>query len=519
MMNLRTDGERPRAVAKAGSGTMEKLGGWEKGCVVFLLCIATAIASPAQTLTTIHTFENTDGNLPEVMIEASNGSLYGLTGEGGTDLTLCGGFGCGTIFKITPGGMFTSLVSLDGTDGSAPYGPMVQAANGELYGALQGGGSDLTLCGGFGCGTVFKITLAGTLTTLYNFCSQSNCADGSSPLSGLVQAANGDFYGTTFAGGANCVANGGCGTVFKITPSGTLTTLYSFCSQTNCTDGSYPLNGLVQATKGNFYGTTYAGGASCIADGGCGTVFKITAGGTLTTLHSFDGADGSEPRRLIQASNADFYGDTILGGGSSSCTNGCGTIFRITPTGTFAALHRFNDTDGGNPLLGLQATDGNFYGTTHVGGAYNNGTIFKITPGGRLSTLYNFCALTGCPDGSSPVGLIQDTSGMFYGSTELGGTSTACTGGCGTIFSLSTGLKPFVETQPTSGKVGADVRILGTNLTGATSVTFNGTTATIISNSSSEIKTSVPTGATTGTVKVTTLSGMLKSNVEFRVTP
>jgi uncharacterized repeat protein (TIGR03803 family) len=487
-------------------------------CALLLMCVTTAIASPAQTLTTLHTFDNTDGALPESYLQATNGSLYGITAAGG-DTVDCSG-GCGTIFKITPSGKFTSLLSLDGSDGNGPYGGLVQAANGELYGAIQDGGTNLTLCGGYGCGTVFKITPAGTLTTLYYFCSQTNCTDGSVPLTNLIQATDGGFYGTTYSGGVNCVANGGCGTVFKITSTGTLTTLYSFCSQSGCTDGDYPLAGLVQAPNGNFYGTTASGGISSACSGGCGTIFKITPSGTLTTLHSFDGTDGSEPRWLIQATNGDFYGATILGGTGTACTSGCGTLFRITPSGTLITLHSFDSTDGAKPLLALQAPNGNFYGTTHLGGASTActdgcGTIFKITSSGRLTTLYSFSGA----DGSSPVGLIQDTNGRFYGSTESGGSSTACTGGCGTVFMLRAGLGPFVETQTTSGKVGAAVKILGTDLTGATSVAFNGTTATFTVVSATEITATVPTGAATGFVTVTTPSGVLTSNRQFQVEP
>jgi len=313
---------------------------------------------------------------------------------------------------------------------------------------------------------VFKITGSGKLTTLYSFCSQGvypYCTDGANPDAGLVQATNGDFYGTT-SGGNNLYGNDG--TVFKISPSGTLTTLYSFCSQgvfPTCTDGAYPAAGLIQATDGDFYGTTVVGGAS-----GYGTVFKISPSGTLTTLYSFC-AEG-EP----------------------------------------------NCTDGATPYAGLvQATDGDFYGTTYGGGAYDDGTVFQITTSGALTTLYSFCAQSGCTDGANPdAGLAQATNGDFYGTTEYGGTNSL-----GTVFSLSVGLGPFVETLPTSSKVGAAVQILGTDLTGATSVTFNGTAAAFKVASPTLIKTTVPGGATTGTVQVVTPSGTLSSNLPFRVKP
>jgi uncharacterized repeat protein (TIGR03803 family) len=270
----------------------------------------------------------------------------------------------------------------------------------------------------------------------------------------LVQGINGDFYGTTSYGGASKACKHGCGTVFKMTPSGTLTTLHNF----NSTNGADPMAGLVQGTDGNFYGTSYAGGAKgiCPDPTGCGTVFKMTPSGTLTTLHSFAGSDGAYP---------------------------------------YAGL--------------VQATDGNFYGTTFGGGSCG-GTIFTITPGGTLTTLYTFTCGT---DGWYPNGgLVQGTDGAFYGTT-----SEADPVG-GTVFSVSVGLGPFVRAQPTSGKVGTAVEILGTNLTGATSVTFNGAAATFTVNSSgAAISTTVPTGATTGTVQVVTPDGTLSSNVAFRV--
>ena|SRR5579863_7632481 len=201
-----------------------------------------------------------------------------------------------------------------------------------------------------------------------------------------------------------------------------------------------------------------------------------------------------------------------------SCTGGCGTVFKITPSGTLTALHSFAGypTDGSEPLAGLvQATDGNLYGTTYSGGPNDEGTVFEITPTGGLTTLYAFCPQSGCADGSNPLAaLVQDTNGTLYGTTLLGGAN-----GDGTLFSLSVGLGPFVEMQPISGKVGAAVKILGTNLTGATSVSFNGTAATFTVVSSSFIKTTVPAGATTGTVQVVTPSGTLLSNVPFRVLP
>jgi uncharacterized repeat protein (TIGR03803 family) len=334
----------------------------------------------------------------------------------------------------------------------------------------------------------------------------------------VIEATGGNFYGTTSTGGVN-----GYGTVFKIASPGKLTTLYSFCSQANCVDGASPYAGLIQSTDGNFYGTTLYGGANNSACGPyfCGTVFKITPAGHLTTLYSF-GLEGTGPNGLVQAANRNFYGTTATGG-----NNSWGTVFEITPQGQLTTLYNFcsqtNCTDGAEPFAGLiQATDGNFYGTTYYGGtnpsACNGmwcGTVFKITTAGKLTTLHSFDAKDG---GQPSAALAQATNGNFYGETTVGGDLTCnAPSGCGDIFSLSVGLGPFVETQPTSGKVGNAVIILGNNLKGVNRVTFNGTAAKFKVISSTEIKTTVPSGATTGFVTVTTSKKTLKSNVVFRV--
>ena len=466
---------------------------WGKGAYALLLAlVATAIALPAQTFTNLHSFDGADGYQPvRGLVQATNGNLYGTTNLGGANSS-------GTVFKITPSGTLTTLHSFCSqsgcTDGGAPSTTLIQATNGDLYGTTYNGGANSS-------GTIFKITPSGTLTTLHSF----DETDGYGPVEGVVQATNSELYGTMYSGGANS-----SGTVFKITPSGTLTTIYSFCSQSGCTDGSQPSRGegMVEATNGALYGITEAGGAY-----GSGTIFKITPSGTLTTLHSFDGTDGQSPEGgLVQATNGNLYGTTSGGGANSS-----GTIFKITPSGTLTTLHSFDGTDGLSPKAALiQATNGNLYGTTSGGGANSSGTIFKITPSGTLTTLHSFCSRSDCTDGSNPyfAGLVQETNGTLYGMTYGGGAN-----GDGAVFSLSVGLGLFVELQTTYGKVGAAVKILGTNLTGASSVTFNSTAATFTVVSGSEITTTVPAGATTGTVKVVAPSGTLSSNVTFRVTP
>ena len=500
-----------------------KVGKGKQTYAALPLCAATAVALSAQTFTTLHTFDVADGAQPIAGLAlGTDGNLYGTTLLGGTD-------GAGTVFKITPGGALTTLydfcalvnINSTCTDGAGSYARLVQATDGNFYGTTWDGGANA--CPPYnGCGTVFKITPSGTLTALYPFCSQSGCTDGAQPVAGIIQAADGNFYGTTSDGGANdcsetVLSQPGCGTVFKMTPSGTLTTLYSFCSQVVggiCADGVEP-NGLIQATDGNFYGTTQFGGdvASCYLHdgGGCGTVFKITPNGTLTTLYSFcsqiapHGActDGAAPSAgLVQATDGNFYGTTVGGGANG----GYGTVFKITPSGTLTTLYSFCSqiapdgecADGEYPYAALvQATDGDFYGTTWQAGANTSssvvfqggGTIFKITPGGTLTTLYSFCSQSSCTDGAGPyAGLVQATNGAFYGTAEFGGASDACNTyvnyppGCGTVFSLSLGLGPSLPAVNVGGVLnsgsytaqgvapGSIVSIFGTNLAASTAV-------------------------------------------------
>jgi len=286
---------------------------------------------------------------------------------------------------------FTSLVSFDGTDGDIPTAGLVQAANGDLYGTTQFGGSGDCYSG---CGTVFKMMPNGALTTIYNFCAQQECPEGFQPVATLTLGKDGNLYGTTSSGGANECTLGDCGSIFKVTPNGALTVLYSFCSTINnltCVDGAHPAGALVQATDGSFYGTTYYGGhsnPSCALEHSCGTIFKITPDGTFTTLYSFAGKDGANPSsQLIQGADGNFYGTASGGGDFVRCVYGCGTIFRITPAGI-------------------------------------------------LTTLYSFCSLPKCADGYEPTGgLVPGPDGKFYGTTQQGG-GQHCLNGCGTIFTV-----------------------------------------------------------------------------------
>jgi len=477
-------------------------------CMPLLFCVALAIAAPAQTLTNLVSLDGTNGANPNdgSLVQGTDGDFYGTTAYGGA-------YNKGTVFKITTDGTLTTLYSFcsqaNCTDGANPWVGLVQGTDGSFYGTTLNGGSGI----GIGSGTVFRVTPVGKLTILHRFCgADKECSDGASPVAGLVEGVDGNFYGTTAAGGGYYDN----GTVFKIAPCGTLTTLHYFGNGTN----GYLPSGLMLAATGNFYGTTYLGGAGPYGNGG--TVFEITPQGKYTTTYRFCSQpncdDGSGPLGgLIQAPNGSFYGTTYD-------FKGYGTIFELTNNGTLTNLYTFctqrNCTDGSQPAAGVvRATDGNFYGTTVLGGTtrcFNNetcGTIFELTPDGTLTTLHNFCSETACGDGAWPyAGLVQGTDGNFYGETYYGGTTNN-----GTIFKLSTGLKPFVKTLPTFGEVGAKVIVFGNNLTGASSVTFNGTPATFTVESDTAIKAEVPFGAITGIVQVVTPGGTLTSNIRFQV--
>jgi uncharacterized repeat protein (TIGR03803 family) len=468
--------------------------------IALLVLASTAIAGFGQeTYKIVYTFP---GSTPYAdVIQGLDGNLYGTTTSGGAN-------GEGTVYKLTPSGTLTTIYSFcslaNCADGAEPETPLVLGTDGNFYGTTVSGGTGTTYCG-LGCGTVFMLTPNGLLTTLHDFCSEAPCDDGSQPAAGLVQGADGNFYGTT-------PENGGTnrqGTVYRISTTGTLTTLYAFCAQNNCADGETPRSALIQGTNGQFYGTTEGGGAN-----GYGEIFEITRTGTLTILHSFDDTDGSEPfSPLLQANNGNFYGMTQFGG-TNTCSLGylCGTLYEMKPSGSLTTLVDFDSTNGSNPVGGfVQGGDGNLYGVTGAGGTNGGGTIFRITPSGTLTTLHNFCA-SGCTDGFDPFfGIYQATNGLFYGIAGSG------QGGDSMAFSFSNDLKRFVDTLPTSGKVGTKVTILGNDLTGSTAVSFNGTTATFTVVSGTEITTTVPTGATTGIVEVKTPSGVVSTTVKFRV--
>jgi uncharacterized repeat protein (TIGR03803 family) len=477
---------------------MRPFSDWKAFSAFSALLFASVNFSSAQTFTSLASFNNKNGSYPQApLVQGFDGNLYGTTDDGGLRKS-------GTIFKVSLSGALSTVhyfcSRTNCSDGQVPESGLVLGTTGNLFGVTSSGGTGCSYCG-----TVFMVTPPGTLFTLHAF----DGSDGLNPL-GLLQSDKGNFYGITSAGGP-----GSGGTIFEMTPNGTLTTLYSF------EDFDYPVAGLVQGADDNFYGTTitYAAGAD-------GSVFQMTPAGIVTTLHTFSGMDGSWPvASLVQGPNGNFYGTTAQGGPESSvCVEtGCGTVFEITTTGQLNTLHFFSGPDGLSPNGALVlGTDGNFYGTTSQGGPDNPkcqfgcGTIFQITPDGTFKTLHNFSGA----DGEYPyIGLVQASDGNFYGTTYVGGTSKACPSGCGTVFQLSMGLSPFVTSVPSYGWWGRRVKILGANLTGATQVTFNGKPATFTVVSPTEILTNVPQCATPGKIQVVTPGGTFTSNVDFHAVP
>lgn len=355
------------------------------------------------------------------MIQGSDGNLYGTTAWGGANSE-------GTVFKLTPKGKYTVLYSFcsqskcaDGANG----GWLTEGSDGNFYGQTNLGGNANQ-------GTIYKITPSGQFTSLYSFCSQTNCTDGAQPWSQLLETSDGTFYGTTIQGGAN-----NHGTIFKFVPGSSPTVVYSFCAQSGCSDGSGPFVGLTLANDGNFYGVTAEGGndaTTCpIKSYGCGTVFRMTPGGTLTTVYTFctqtGCPDGQIPQgQLIQAKDGDLYGTTD-GGGSSYDQ---GTVFKISLQGKLTTLHDFCSTgvctDGALPYAGvIQGKDGDFYGTTGIGA-----NIYRITSKGKIANVWVLGGITGIE-----AAVVQASNGKLYGGTMNGGSQN-CKNGCGSIFSAST---------------------------------------------------------------------------------
>ncbi|HEY5042822.1 MAG TPA: choice-of-anchor tandem repeat GloVer-containing protein, partial [Verrucomicrobiae bacterium] len=363
------------------------------------------------TLTPLAAFNNatTGANPYDPPVLGADGNLYGVLPYGGTN-------GAGVIFQVGTNGTQATFYNFSNWDGSLPVAQLLFGKDGTLYGMAGKGGTN-------GDGTIFEITTNGTFALLYTFGTMTNALgyalDGSFPIAGLIQARDGNFYGTTYSGGISNV-----GTVFQFATNGTLTTLHSFTGNGVNHDGAYPYTApLVEGADGVFYGTTTAGGTN-----NDGTIFQVNADGTFTNLFEFNNTDGLNPYAgLCFGPDGKLYGTTSAGG-----TNHLGTVFQITTNGVLTTLYQFIGLDGAYPYGGLVTRpDSILFGTTYGGGVPNFGTVFQLTTNGQLTTIYSF---TNGNDGANPfAGVIRDANGNLYGTALYAGDQ----GGYGTVYRLS----------------------------------------------------------------------------------
>jgi len=457
------------------------------------------LVSAAQTPTALYNFNANSGDPVSfqntgTLAQGQDGNIYTTSESGGGTFPP---YPEGAVFNITPTGSslteivpFTSLGSGGGcSDGCNPFSGVEPLPDGSFLVAPLSGGQ-------YGYGTVLIVAPNGSVTQLYSFTGGN---DGGQPFSAPILGADGNYYGVTTCGGATPCGQG-CGTIYQLTPAGTLGWVYQF---NGGSDGCYGFAPLVEGKDGNFYGSTGRG---------TGSIFKITPAGVFTFLSN---SQGGITAPMVLGSDGNFYG-TAVGGG-----NGEGSIFKMTRAGKLTVLHSFSAdaSEGGNLYAGLvQATDGYFYGVATVGGQNGYGTIFRVGAkgGSTFSVLYNFDGANGVIGGAVKVSLLQHTNGSFYGMSNAGGTY-----GSGTFFKWnpSIPLKPFASLVTTSGPVGATIGILGQGFTGTKKVAFSGIVASFTVISDTYLTATVPTGAKSGFVTVKTPSGTLKSSKKFTVTP
>jgi uncharacterized repeat protein (TIGR03803 family) len=408
---------------------------------ITILLLTLSFGVRAQYVTNLHIFKAgpTNGDRPYgSLIQGRDGYFYGTTRNGGSASV-------GTVFRISSDGTYTNLYSFASTytfDGWQPLAGLVQGTDGNFYGTTSMKGTNSC-----SCGNIFCISPSGNYTNLHYFAGGTN--DGSTPNGALIQGTDANFYGTATAGGRG---THGSGVVFRISPGGVYTNIYSFGA--DAIDGSTPVGALVQGRDGNLYGTTLSGGSNNF-----GTIFRIDPNGSnYAVLHRFAGGfyygnnDGlTSYGSLVEGPDGYFYG-TASQGGTNSCS--CGVVYRISPGGSYTTLYSFADSpDGANPQAGLVlGSDGNFYGTTFGGGKTNFtafGTIFRISPGGQYTNLYS---ITTPGQGEPGAPLVQGSDGNFYGTTELGGENFN-----GTVFKLVAGLSPSANQITRLNFSGSDV--------------------------------------------------------------
>lgn len=411
------------------------------GALALALAVSPGVSAKTHVLTPLHAFEaEAEGYAPAVVATDREGYLYGFTQYGG-GLGNCPYGGCGTVFKLKPGGDPIVLHAFRGapSDAGGLTGIALDGA-GNIYGtSIMGGREDF--------GAVFKIAADGSESVLHTFRTpvHNESPGGIWPTGGLVLGHDGNLYGTTWHGGIdNQCGEGGCGTVFRITPAGKLKTVYAFKGPG---DACAAFSGLAIDAAGNLYGTTQGCGF-----GDSGSVYRVAPDGTETVLHVFtNGLDGADPIAApVLDAAGNLYGGTLMGGGDgcggSLAGPGCGILYKIAPDGTETVLHRLDGLDGRGVLGASVAAPlviddaGNLYGTATRGGAvygcnpgYGCGTVFELTPDGTMTVLHKFLGARG-GDGAMPyTGLVRGTHksrDSFFGSTEIG------PGCCGLIFQI-----------------------------------------------------------------------------------
>ncbi len=519
--------------------------------LLIVLCIVLCAETvSAQTYSDLYEFGTSGGCCPQypaTFAQGQDGNIYGITSTGGTG-------NIGIVFQITPEGSFKVIYNFDVTHGSTPVGGLVLGTDGDLYGTTEDGGAH-------GYGNIFKITPSGTLTVLYDFTGN---ADGGLTVAPLVLATDGNFYGTSYPGVAFKISSKGvfkvinkiptvsygpllqasdgnfygvtqfggtfsAGTIYKIAGK-KVTTLYSFDGP----HGSYPIGGLVQGADGNLYGTTTAGGST-----NSGVIYKITTAGNLTVLVNFDDVHTQAGYQayagLVAGSDGNLYGATIWGG-----TFGYGTIFEMSTDGGYSVLYNFDAPHGdGAYSTPFQHTSGRIFGMTERGGTPGKGGVYSLDDGiAPFASLVVTLGPVGKSVGILGHGLSETSSVEFNGtpasfhvvsdnylttkvpSGETGFVRVTTSSGTlvsSKVFKVTPHISGFT---PPSGKVGDSVVLAGTGLIQAEKIAVGGVSVNAFTVSSDrQVTFTVPTGAKTGTVVLTTPGGEATSSGVFTVTP